>query len=179
MEKIKEEIQKVKNAFESLILLQSHHKIYLTYTYEIDFNKSEVINNLRIVGETNSELEKELFTNKIKELNSDFIENNLKVIEEKTFDETILCKDLKGKPIKISLNGDTINIIYAFCLYIKENNKYFNNVVKMLEENKEKWKDKIHFIALHFHDIDEKRLDWVLKKKYFFFRNLLLRKWSK
>jgi len=165
MEKIKEEIQKGKSLFESLILLQSLQKIYLTYSYEIDFNKSEVKNNLWIDGETNSELEKELFTNKIKELNSDLIRNNLNVIKEKPFDETIFCTDLKGNPIKITLNGDKINIIYVFCLYIKENDKYFGNVVKMLEENKEKWKDKIRFIALHFHDIDEKRLDWVLKKK--------------
>ena len=67
MEKIKEEIQKGKSLFESLILLQSLQKIYLTYSYEIDFNKSEVKNNLWIDGETNSELEKELFTNKINE----------------------------------------------------------------------------------------------------------------
>ena len=165
MEKIKEEIQKGKNAFESLISLQSQQKIYLIYDFDINLDKLEVKNDLSIEGETNSELEKELFTNKIKELNSDIIKNNLSLIEEEPFNSKIRCQDLKGNSITISLNEGIINIIYVFCLYIKENDKYFNNVIKMLEENKEKWKNKIRFIALHFHEIDEKRLDFVLQKK--------------
>ena len=164
MEKIKEEIQKGKSAFESLLSLQSQQKIYLIYDFDIDLDKAEIKNDLVIEGETNSELEKELFTNKIKEINSDIIENNLKLIEAEPFNSKIRCTNLKGKPVTISLNEGIINIIYVFCLYIKENDKYFNNVVKMLEENREKWKDKIRFIALHFHEIDEKRLDFVLQK---------------
>lgn len=39
MEKIKEEIQKGKNALESLISLQSHQKINLIYNFNIDLNK--------------------------------------------------------------------------------------------------------------------------------------------
>lgn len=35
----------------------------------------------------------------------------------------------------------------------------------MLEGNKDNWKDKIRFIAIHFHEVDEKRLDWVFQKK--------------
>ena len=83
MEKIKEEIQKGKVAFESLLSLQTHQKIYLIYDFDIDLDKSEVKNHLAIEGETNSELEKELFTNKIKEINSDIIKNNLKFISKK------------------------------------------------------------------------------------------------
>ncbi len=35
----------------------------------------------------------------------------------------------------------------------------------MLEENKDKWKDKIRFIVLHFHPIEKDRFDWVFQKK--------------
>ena len=58
MEKIKEELEKAKQTFESLLSLQSQQKIYLIYDYDINLDKSEVENNFQIVGETNSELEK-------------------------------------------------------------------------------------------------------------------------
>ena len=73
MQKIKEEIQKAKNTFESLISLKSQQKIYLVYNFDIDIDKSEVKNGFEILGQTNSELEKELFTKKIKDLNLDII----------------------------------------------------------------------------------------------------------
>ena len=169
MEKIKEEIQNAQKTFENLMSLQSQQKIYFTYNFNINFDNFTMSNNFNILGETNSELEKELFTNKIKEFNSDNIYNELKFIKENPFDYTIKCQDLKKNPVSISLNNDKINIIYVFCLYIKENDKYFNNVIKILEENKEKWKDKIRFIAIHFHEIEEKKLEWVFKKNLDFF----------
>ena len=177
MEKIKEELQKGKKIFESLISLQSFQKIYLYYNCNINLDKSEVENNFEILGETNSELEKEFFTNKIKEINSDNIRNELKVIKEKPFNEEIYCTDLDKNPVTISLKDDNkITIIYVFCLYIKENDKYFNNVIKMLEENREKWKDKIRFICLHFHEIDKERLDFALSKKFDFLEIYYLEK---
>lgn len=165
MEKIKEELEKAKQTFESLLSLQSQQKIYLIYDYDINLDKSEVENNFQIVGETNSELEKELFDKKIKDLNSYNINNNLKTIKEESFNETIKWTDLDDNPVSIKISGDKINIIYIFSLFIKENDKYFNNVIKFLEENKEKWKNKIRFIGIHFHKIDKNKLDWVFQKK--------------
>ena len=135
MKKIKEEIQKAKDTLESLISLKSQQKIYLVYDFDIDINKSKVKTSFEFLGQSNSELEKELFTKKIKDLNSDIKENNLKTIEEEEFDKTINFIDLDKNPISIELNNDKINIIYLFCLEIKEKDKYFNNIVKMLEEN--------------------------------------------
>lgn len=123
MEKIKEELEKAKQTFESLLSLQSQQKIYLIYDYDINLDESEVENNFQIVGETNSELEKELFDKKIKDLNSDNIHNNLKTIKEESFNETIKCTDLDDNPVSIKISGDKINIIYVFSLFIKENDK--------------------------------------------------------